>query len=77
MEAREAALAEAGDILQAIAAGQLPDDGFAHELADVIACRARRSSEEQITVFKSVGVAVEDLIIARAVADRLGTAEHV
>ena len=77
VETREAALAEAGDILQAIAAGQLPNDGFAHELADVIAGRARRSSEEQITVFKSVGVAIEDLIIARAVADRLRTAQRV
>ena len=62
---------------QAIAAGQLPDNGFAHELTDVIAGRAGRSSEEQITVFKSVGVAVEDLIIARAVADRLRTEEPV
>ena len=43
----------------------------------MIAGRARRSSEEQITVFKSVGVAIEDLIIARAVADRLRTAERV
>lgn len=77
VETREAALAEAGDILQAIAAGQLPDNGFAHELTDVIAGRAGRSSEEQITVFKSVGVAVEDLIIARAVADRLRTEEPV
>jgi ornithine cyclodeaminase/alanine dehydrogenase-like protein (mu-crystallin family) len=77
VETREAALAEAGDILQAIAAGQLPDDDFAYELTDVIAGRARRSSDDQITVFKSVGVAVEDLIIARAVADRLRTAEPV
>jgi ornithine cyclodeaminase len=77
VETREAALAEAGDILQAIAAGQLPEDDFAQELTDVIAGRARRSSDEQITVFKSVGVAVEDLIIARAVADRLRTTERV
>lgn len=71
VETCEAALAEAGDIVQAIAGGQLPRDRFAYELADLIAGRARRDSDDQITVFKSVGVAFEDLIIARAVADRL------
>jgi ornithine cyclodeaminase/alanine dehydrogenase-like protein (mu-crystallin family) len=71
VETSDAALAEAGDIIQAIASGQLPGDGFAHELTDVIAGRASRNSKDEITVFKSVGVAVEDLIVARAVADRL------
>lgn len=77
VETREAALAEAGDILQAIAAGQLAGDGFARELTEVIGGHARRESEQQITVFKSVGVAIEDLIIARAVAERLWTSERV
>jgi ornithine cyclodeaminase len=71
VETREAALGEAGDILQAIAGGQLPRDGFAHELSDVVAGRTRRATDDEITVFKSVGVALEDLIIARAVADRV------
>jgi len=31
-----------------------------------------RSGPEEITIFKSVGLAVEDLMLARAVADALG-----
>jgi ornithine cyclodeaminase/alanine dehydrogenase-like protein (mu-crystallin family) len=71
VETRAAALAEAGDILRAMASGHLPSQDFAAELTDVVAGRVRRQSDEQITVFKSVGLAVEDLILARAVADRL------
>ena len=33
--------------------------------------RAVSASERQVTVFKSVGLAVEDLIVARAIADVL------
>ena len=71
VETRAAALAEAGDILRAIATGHLPNQDFAAELTDVVAGRVRRQGDQQITVFKSVGLAVEDLILARAVADRL------
>jgi ornithine cyclodeaminase/alanine dehydrogenase-like protein (mu-crystallin family) len=71
VETLEAAEAEAGDLLAAISAGALPPKDFAHELADVVSGRAGRETDEQITVFKSVGMAGEDLVIARAVADRL------
>jgi ornithine cyclodeaminase/alanine dehydrogenase-like protein (mu-crystallin family) len=71
VETLEAAAAEAGDLLAAITAGALPPKNFAHELADVVSGQAGRGSDEQVTVFKSVGLAVEDLVIARAVADRL------
>jgi ornithine cyclodeaminase len=71
VETRAAALAEAGDIIQAIAARSLPATDFAHELSEVVNGAAGRSDDEQITVFKSVGVASEDLILARAAADRL------
>ncbi len=74
VETLEAAEAEAGDLLAAIAAGALPPKNFAHELADVVNGHAGRGSDEQVTVFKSVGLAVEDLVIARAVADRLSGA---
>jgi ornithine cyclodeaminase/alanine dehydrogenase-like protein (mu-crystallin family) len=71
VETLEAAEAEAGDLLAAISAGALPPKDFAHELADVVSGQAGRETDEQVTVFKSVGMAVEDLVIARAVADRL------
>ncbi len=71
VETRGGALAEAGDILQAIERGYLPRDRFATDLADVIAGTVGRTSREQVTVFKSVGLSIEDLILARTAADRL------
>lgn len=57
VEAREAAMKESGDV---IAAGNI----FA-EIGEVIAGTKRgRESEEEITLFKSVGVAVEDIAAA-------------
>jgi ornithine cyclodeaminase/alanine dehydrogenase-like protein (mu-crystallin family) len=57
VEAREAAMKESGDI---IAAGNI----FA-EIGEVVAgTKSGRKSEEEITLFKSVGVAVEDIVAA-------------
>jgi len=60
VESREAAMKESGDI---IAAGQV----FA-EIGEVLAgSKNGRESREQITLFKSVGVAVEDVVAAALV----------
>ena len=57
VESREAAMKESGDV---IAAGKI----FA-EIGDVLAgTKAARESVEEITLFKSVGVAVEDIVAA-------------
>jgi ornithine cyclodeaminase len=61
VETRASALAEAGDVIQA---GLEP--GALVELADVVRGRAERREPAAITVFKSVGLALEDLAIARA-----------
>jgi alanine dehydrogenase len=71
VESVEATLAEAGDVVRAIDAGALPSAGFAHELVEVLEGAVGRSSGEQITIFKSVGLSAEDLMLARAVADAL------
>jgi ornithine cyclodeaminase len=71
VETREAALKEAGELVHALATGALASPMLAHELQDVLAGRSRRTSSEQITVFKSVGLPIEDLIVARAAVDRL------
>jgi ornithine cyclodeaminase len=71
VESVEATLTEAGDVVAAIEAGALPQAGFAHELQAVLRGTIGRQSDEQITVFKSVGLSVEDLIVARAAADAL------
>jgi ornithine cyclodeaminase/alanine dehydrogenase-like protein (mu-crystallin family) len=71
VETRAAAFEEAGDIIRAIAAGELSDDGIDAELSDVVTGASGRSAADQVTVFKSVGLAIEDLVIARAIADLL------
>lgn len=69
VESIAATLAEAGDVVAAIAQGTLPSEGFAHPLSNVVRGAVARDSADQITVFKSVGLSVEDLIVARALAD--------
>ena len=56
------ALAEAGDLLQPIEAGCLARDDIRAELADLCAGRhPGRTDAAQLTLFKSVGTALEDL----------------
>jgi ornithine cyclodeaminase/alanine dehydrogenase-like protein (mu-crystallin family) len=71
VESIEATLSEAGDVVAAIADGALPAEGFAHTLSEVLRGEVARRGASQITIFKSVGLASEDLIIARALADAL------
>lgn len=72
---RTAALAEGGDIVQAIATGAIDASRIAAELRDFArGAHPGRTREEQITVFKSVGFALEDLATAEA-AIRAGRAD--
>jgi ornithine cyclodeaminase len=70
VEDRDAALAEAGDLVLAIAEGALTVDAIDADLREVVAGRAGRPDDAAITVFKSVGLAFEDLVIARAALGR-------
>jgi len=66
------ALAEAGDLVQPIARGTLAREAIRAELADLVTGRAPgRGDPRAITLFKSVGTALEDLAAARLVAARL------
>jgi ornithine cyclodeaminase/alanine dehydrogenase-like protein (mu-crystallin family) len=67
VETRASALEEAGDVVQAAAAGVLAPTDLV-ELRDVVRGTARRGAGDGITVFKSVGLALEDLAVARAAA---------
>lgn len=70
---RTAALAEGGDIVQAIASGAIDAHRISAELRDFArGTHPGRTREDQITVFKSVGFALEDLAVAEAAvrADR-------
>ncbi len=70
VDSRAAALAEGGDIVQAIASGAIGTADIAAELADLArGAHPGRTRDDQITVFKSVGFALEDLAAAEAVFD--------
>jgi ornithine cyclodeaminase len=59
------ALAEAGDLVQPMEAGKLERAALQAELADLCAGRhPGRSDLRQVTLFKSVGAALEDLCAA-------------
>jgi alanine dehydrogenase len=62
----EAALHEAGDIVQPLQSGVLAPDGIAGDLFGLVrgTCHGRRGADE-ITLFKSVGTALEDLAAAK------------
>jgi len=72
----EAALAEAGDLLIPMEQGLMSKDHIFAELGEVVAgIKPGRESPGEITLFKSVGVAVQDVAVASAVleaADRIG-----
>jgi ornithine cyclodeaminase len=73
VESREAALAEAGDLLIPMAAGVIAPDHVVADLAQLVGGAVVRRDPSDLTVFKSVGVAFEDLVIARAAVDRLSS----
>ncbi|HVM18815.1 MAG TPA: hypothetical protein VM307_02525 [Egibacteraceae bacterium] len=70
VEDRTAAFAEAGDVVIPMAEGILGGDDVV-ELGEVVRGAAVRPPSGGVTVFKSVGVAFEDLAVAAAVAARL------
>jgi ornithine cyclodeaminase/alanine dehydrogenase-like protein (mu-crystallin family) len=62
---RDAALHEAGDIVDPMKRGRLPADYAPAELGEVILGQRRgRTSVEQTTFFKSVGNAAQDIVCA-------------
>jgi ornithine cyclodeaminase/alanine dehydrogenase len=65
---KPACLAEAGDILMAIREGAITEDHIRASIGDVVAgLKPGRTSAEEITLFKSVGLAVEDVATAALV----------
>lgn len=68
VDTRAGALKEAGDIVQAVAEGSLKPDGIRGDLFELTRGAAKgRASADEITLFKSVGAAIEDLAAAVAV----------
>ena len=81
VDARESALNEAGDLLIPIAEGAVDQDHISAELGDVLIGRhPGRQSPAEITLFKSLGLGIEDVASARFVvaeARRLGAGREV
>lgn len=72
VDTRAGALSEAGDIVQAVRSGVLSEERIVGDLFDL--CRGNapgRQSAREITLFKSVGTAIEDLAAAVLVYERL------
>lgn len=73
VDTMEGALTEAGDIVEPISRGVLKRTSIAGELADLVTGRvAGRREAAEITLFKSVGTALEDLAAARLALRHLG-----
>jgi ornithine cyclodeaminase len=70
-----AAKAEAGDLHLAVQEGVWAWDRIAGDLTDLASGRLTRTSYAQITLFKSVGLAVQDLVIAQRAAAAAGIME--
>jgi ornithine cyclodeaminase/alanine dehydrogenase-like protein (mu-crystallin family) len=79
VDSRAAALVESGDVVMGIQEGRFGPDHIVAELGELIANpdAPRRRSDSEITIFKSLGMAVEDvtaaqLAHARAVEKNVG-----
>ncbi|MDE2731781.1 MAG: hypothetical protein OXI38_10350 [Bacteroidota bacterium] len=65
VDQREACLAEAGDLLLPIASGQIAPNHIYAELGAIASGQVKgRTDPSEITFFKSVGNAVQDLVVA-------------
>lgn len=82
VESRASALAPvpagANDLTHPIAAGVIGPDHIRAEVGELLEGAPGRTADDQITLYKSVGVAVQDaaavaLILARASAEGVGT----
>ena len=70
-DSRDGAMAEAGDILLAIRDGALPPELEIALLGDVLAGKTLgRRNDGEITLFESLGVAIEDIACAALVYER-------
>ncbi|WP_084716912.1 ornithine cyclodeaminase family protein [Saccharothrix syringae] len=71
VDSRESALVEAGDLLSAVREGHFAASGIRAEIGEVLLGRhPGRGGDDEVTVFESLGLAVEDVMAARHVWER-------
>jgi alanine dehydrogenase len=79
VDSREAIMAECGDILLAIKEDSISESHIHGEIGDILAgTKPARTSTDEITLYKSVGIAIQDvatanLVYHRALEERVGT----
>ena len=67
----DAVLSEAGDILIPLESGQITRDDFTGDLGDVLLGKVQgRENDEEIIVFKTVGIGTQDLMAAKRIYDK-------
>jgi ornithine cyclodeaminase len=64
VDSRAAALVESGDVVMGIQEGRFTAAHIAAELGELVAGATGRQSDMEITIFKSLGLAVEDVTAA-------------
>lgn len=70
IDSHSGAMAEAGDLIIALEKGAIKPESIYAEIGEIAAGKLRgRERPDEITVFKSVGNAVQDASVARAVYD--------
>lgn len=70
-DSKEACFSEAGDIMIPLKEGSVTEDHFYAELGEVITGNKKgRTNEQEITVFKSNGLAIQDAAAAKLIYDR-------
>ena len=71
VDSKEAVLSESGDILIPIQEGAITKDHIYSELGEILVGRREgRRSEEEITLWKSVGIAIQDAAVAKLAYQR-------
>ncbi|HOY31884.1 MAG TPA: hypothetical protein PKW80_08410 [Bacteroidales bacterium] len=70
-DSKEACFKEAGDIMIPIAEGAINEDHFYAELGEIITGKKNgRTHQDEITLFKSNGLAIQDAATARLIYDK-------
>ena len=76
VDSRESAMNEAGDFLIPKSEGAVGDDHIVGEIGEFLSGKVRgRQNRDEITLFKSLGMAVEDVAAAHLIYER-ANAEH-
>lgn len=70
-DSKDAVLAESGDIIIPLKEGLISEKNFTGEIGDAIAGKIpKRENDEEIILFETVGIAIQDLVTAKQIVDK-------